>query len=118
MNLEREIKRYSGLNGYPITQFKHLSCSCGGSEFYLFSDDNEGGAFAICTACSLEQDIENSKRYIEEKQQNICNCDNEKLNIGIGKAYFEGSKDLRWIYVGAECNDCGLSGVYVDWKES
>ena len=118
MSLEIEIERYSGLNGYPIAEFEQLFCGCGASEFCLFSDDEEGGAFVVCAKCDQEINIENSKRYIEVKQQNICKCDNEILHVGTGKAYFEDSTDLRWVYVGAECSVCGLAGVYVDWKES
>lgn len=117
MNLEKEILRYSKLNGYAISDFEKLSCSCGSEKFRLYSDDVEGGAFAICTQCNHEIDIETSKRVIEDKQQNICTCDNEFLRIGIGKAFYNDTKKIRWIYIGAACNDCGLLGVYVDWNE-
>jgi len=118
MKLEEEIKRYSELNGYPISEYSDIVCSCGCTEFHLFSDDEEGGAFAVCQKCGEEKDIEQSKKYIEESVNNICNCDNEILNIGVGKAYYEGSSEPRWIYVGCHCNKCGLDGVYVDWKQN
>ncbi len=118
MNLEKEIERYSKLNGYPISSYKNINCSCGGKEFYLYSDDDNGGAFLICTASKAEHDIENSRAYIEVPQNNICNCDNDNLNIGVGKACYSGSSDPRWIYIGAHCGKCGLDGVYVGWKEN
>jgi len=118
MKLEQEILRYSTKNGYAITSYTDINCSCGSSEFHLYSDDNEGGAFVVCSKCRAEQDIENSRGYIKEALNNICNCDNDKLKIGVGKAYYPDSNDNRWVYIGAECGKCGLLGVYVDWKEN
>ena len=118
MSLKKEIERYSKLNGYPISSYQDVVCSCGGKEFNLYSDDDEGGAYAVCIRCNKEHDLANSRRYIEDPQHNICTCDNENLEIAVGKAYYEESSDPRWVYVGAHCNKCGLDGVYVDWKES
>ena len=118
MKLENEIKRYSTLNGYPISNFDQLVCSCGESKFKLFSDDEEGGACGVCIACGTEYDVENSVSYIESRQQNICNCDNEILELGVGRALYREGPDVCWVYVGAECKKCGLAGVYVDWKEA
>lgn len=118
MSLNKEVERYSKLNGYPISNYEDISCTCGGDEFHLYSDDDEGGAFVICVACKAEHDIESSRDYIEESQNNICNCDNDRLNIGVGKAYYPESNDPRWVYVGAHCGKCGLDGVYVDWKQN
>ncbi len=29
---------------------------------------------------------------------------------------YEGSEDVRWLYVGCRCPACGLTAVYGDWK--
>ena len=118
MSLKKEIERYSKLNEYPTSSYEDIKCSCGSNKFHLFSDDNEGGSFLICSVCSTERDIENSRKYIEDAQQNICNCDNDSLNIGVGKAYYSDSNDSSWVYVGAHCSNCNLDGVYVDWKNN
>ena len=118
MDLEQSIKQYSEKNGYPISDFVEVHCDCGSNKFHLYSDDDNGGAYIICSKCKKEMNIENSKEYIEEEVNNICNCDNDSLNIAIGKAFYPDSKDPRWVYVGAKCDQCGLSGVYVDWKEN
>jgi len=39
------------------------------------------------------------------------------LKLMIGMAHREGGPDVRWIYVGAKCAACGLTGVFVDWEE-
>ena len=116
MSLNKEIERYSQLNGYAIENYHDITCSCGRNEFELYSDDTEGGAFVVCTTCGAEHDIENSRQYIEEITHNISTCDNDSLNAGYGISYYPKSSDPRWIYVGAHCRKCGLSGVYVDWK--
>ena len=118
MSLKKEIERYSRLNGYPIASYDDVDCTCGNKEFLLYSDDDEGGAFVICSSCKLEKDIENSREYIEEPLNNICSCDNDSLSIGVGRAYYPESNDLRWVYVGAHCGKYGLGGVYVDWKQN
>lgn len=118
MSLKKEIERYSKLNGYPVSSYEDIRCTCGNNEFLLYSDDDEGGCVVICSVCNTRQDIENSREYIEVAQQNICNCDNDSLNIGVGKAYYSKSNEPRWVYVGAHCGKCNLDGVYVDWKQN
>lgn len=98
MNIRKEIERYSGLNGYHISEYIESSCLCGNNDFKLLSDDDEGGAYVRCSSCNAEQDIEESRKYIEEEVSNICNCDNENLNIGIGKALHENSTEAKWVY--------------------
>ena len=115
--LQEEVLRYSKKNGYPISDFSQLNCVCGNLKFHLISDDEQGGAIAICPECGQEHDLESSKEYMEEPVRNICLCDNDRLSIGIGRAYYESSKEVRWVYVVANCSRCGLSGVYVDWKQ-
>ncbi|PHS16449.1 MAG: hypothetical protein COA78_03735 [Blastopirellula sp.] len=116
MNLEQEIKRYSKMNGYLIATYEPINCACGGKEFNLHSDDTEGGAYAVCLECKAEHDLENSRQYIEEAIFNICHCDNDRFEIGVGKAYYDDSTDTQWVYVGASCKACELEGVYVDWQ--
>ena len=118
MSLKVEIERYSKLNGYKATDYSEVVCPCGTKELKLFSDDDEGGAYVLCPQCNQEIDLEESRHYIEVETSNICNCDNEILTVGIGKAYHQDSHDPRWVYIGCHCKQCGLSGVYVDWKQN
>ena len=118
MELEKDIQRYSKLNGYPIDAYESVVCSCGCDELQLYSDDEEGGALALCPKCGAEIVIENSKSYVEDPVQNLCRCDNGQLQLGVGKSFYPDSRDARWVYVGAQCRKCNLVGVYVDWKEA
>lgn len=117
MSFRSSIDRYSKANDSQITTFEELKCECGQDAFELYSDDTEGGAYIVCSACKKEYDIENSKQYIEEVERNVCHCGNEHLKIGLGKSYYPQSTDIKWLYVGGSCDDCDLSGVYVDWLE-
>ena len=117
MNIQKEILRYSKLNQYPIDQFDQLVCTCASKEFELYSDDEEGGALAVCVSCGAQHDIEKSAKYIEQRVQNVCRCGSANLNIGIGKSYYPDTTDVRWMYIGAGCKMCNLVGVYVDWQE-
>ena len=117
MTLHEAISDYAESVGYQPTEFLELTCDCGSKLFKLYSDDTEGGAVAKCSKCGAKKDILDSERYIEDREQNICNCDAEDLMIAIGLAFHEGTTDPRWAYIGCECPECGLSGVYVDWQE-
>jgi hypothetical protein len=117
LGLRNEVKRYSTLNGYQISDFTPVICVCKREKLLLTSDDNEGAAFADCPSCNSQIDIQDSRNYAENPVQNICNCGSEELLLGVGIAKYENSDDVRWVYVGGLCPKCGLSGVYVDWNE-
>lgn len=117
MSIEKEIQRYSKLNGYGISIYDKVVCTCKKSDLRLYSDDDEGAAYLTCSSCGKHHSIENSVQYIENLQQNVCSCGSPNLHIGIGKALYHKSKNTRWVYIGAECSKCGLTGVYVDWNE-
>ncbi len=117
MTLHEAILDYAENVGYEPTKFSDLSCDCGSFLFKLYSDDTEGGAVAVCSKCGDKKDILESERYIQNREQNICNCDAENLKIASGLAFYEGTSDARWAYIGCECPKCGLTGVYVDWQE-
>ena len=117
MSIKKELQRYSKLNGYEISVYDQIICTCKNNKFKLYSDDTESAAYVTCSSCGKQHSIENSAQYIENPQQNVCACNNPNLYIGAGKALYDKSKDTRWVYIGAECSKCGLTGVYVDWNE-
>ena len=51
-----------------------------------------------------------------ELQDYGCTCGENSLEITVGVALYEGSDDVRWLYVGCRCPACGLTGCYGDWK--
>ncbi len=54
---------------------------------------------------------------MEDVAQNTRACAQEELLLMTGVALYSNSDDIRWVYVGAKCPDCGLVGVYTDWAE-
>lgn len=116
--LHREVLRYSTKNGYPIDRFQPVQCQCGRDDLLLDSDDECGAAVVTCPSCHSETDIQDSRDYAENLVRNICTCEEETLLLGVGTAaYDDDSGDVRWVYVGGQCEACGLAGVYVDWHE-
>lgn len=114
---KQSIIEYGEANGCVPTQFETQQCVCGSELFLMFSDDTEGGCGILCTQCEEGISIEGSADYMEDVEQNICTCESEALQVMVGKAFHEGSNDVKWVYVGGRCPECDLSGVYVDWKE-
>lgn len=105
-------------DGYPASRITTSQCGgCGGSEFSLEADDDEGCAQRQCAACGLAAFIGDSEEYWEDAEpyQVTCPCGGERFQVSVGFA-FRDDGDVRWIYVGGRCVACGVLGVYVDWK--
>jgi hypothetical protein len=52
-------------------------------------------------------------QWIEEC---ACMCNNEEFVITVGISLYEGSDDVRWLFLGCRCPKCGLNAVYGDWE--
>ena len=119
-DLIAELRRYAKLNGYPIDAAEEQSCACCGEQvFTMFSDGEDGGALLRCTKCAERRFVTDSEEHLDENQleQHACLCGNEALQVAVGLALYEGTQDVRWVYVGAYCPQCGLVGTYIDWNE-
>jgi hypothetical protein len=113
-----EVLRYSKKNAYPAHHFADSLCTCGGKRFRLSLDDTEGAAVRACVGCDSQCPIGDSDEYLEdaELEECVCPCGGEEFEITIGVSLYEGSEDVRWLYVGCRCPACGLTAVYGDWK--
>ncbi|RKH57132.1 hypothetical protein [Corallococcus aberystwythensis] len=113
-----EMGRFSQLNGYPATRFHEASCPCGAPTFTLDQDEDEGVARRTCSGCGAVQWVGDSSEYADsaELQRSECLCGAVAFQIVSGVALYEGTKDVRWLYVACFCPACGLIGVYADWK--
>lgn len=118
--LQSQIIEFSENNEYVASQFATAKCQgCGGDVFKLLMNEDEGVAARICVQCDSEHGIADSDEYfdnVEEIYEVVCTCDGEKFRVMAGVSLYEGTEDVRWLYIGCECVDCGLSGVYGDWK--
>lgn len=117
-DIRAELTRFGKLNEYVPTQFADCRCRCGATTFRLRMDEDEGAAVRICTACGDEHPIGDSGDYLSEAQlqDRGCSCGGDALEITVGVSLYDGSEDVRWLYVGCRCPACSLTGCYGDWK--
>ncbi|RLS56376.1 MAG: hypothetical protein DWH91_06865 [Planctomycetota bacterium] len=117
-DIRDEILRYSQLNEYLVQHFADAICACGSNTFRLALDDNEGAAVRICTQCKSEHAIGDSEDFLDDAslEECECPCGSEAFEITIGVSLYDGSEDIKWLYLGCRCPKCGLTAVYGDWK--
>ena len=113
-----ELLDYSKSVSYLSEHYADASCTCGSKVFTLCIDDDEGAAVRTCGTCSLEHPIGDSADYLDEASLKECECPcgNGSFEITVGVALYQGSQDVKWIYVGCRCFRCGLVACYGDWK--
>jgi hypothetical protein len=80
--------------------------------------DEQGAAVRVCAACGLEHPIGDSAEYLAEAEleQATCVCGKDVFEVVVGVSLYDGSEDVRWLYIGCRCPACGLTGCYGDWK--
>jgi hypothetical protein len=117
-DIREALLDYSKSVGYLSEHYADASCKCGSNVFKLSIDDNEGAAVRTCSKCGLEHPIGDSADYLDEAslEECECPCGNESFEITVGVALYEGSQDVKWIYVGCRCAKCSLTACYGDWK--
>jgi hypothetical protein len=117
-DIRDEILRYSKKNGYPAQYFADAVCKCKENVFHLLLDDDEGAAVRICSSCKRKHPIGDSGDFLEdaELQECACPCGNEEYEISVGVSLYDDTEDVKWIYIGCHCTNCGLTAVYGDWK--
>lgn len=112
------LLEYSRSTGYLTEHFADASCKCGVNVFKLHLDDNEGAAVRTCQACGLKHPMGDSAEYLDVASLGECECPCGRgfFEITVGVALYQGSQDVKWIYVGCRCIRCGLVACYGDWK--
>ncbi len=112
------LREYAADNGKPLAHTVDCRCRCSRAVFVLGIDDNEGAAIRACEPCDLEVPIGDSAEYLEEAEieQCECLCGGSTFEVTVGVSLYDGSEDVRWVYIGCRCTDCGLVGCYGDWK--
>jgi hypothetical protein len=116
-DIREELLGYAK-GSYLPTQFADAVCQCGSLQFTLLLDEDEGAVVRTCTLCQQVHPIGDSGEYLEdaELEQCACPCGGEVFEVTIGLALYEGSKDVRWLYLGCRCPGCELTACYGDWK--
>lgn len=81
-------------------------------------DENQGVALRFCPLCEIEHPMGDSADYLEEADPVLaeCTCGETTFEITVGVSLYDDSEDVRWLYLGCRCVNCGLLGCYADWK--
>ena len=104
---------------YPINEFRLARCDCGGVVFRLEADATEGTARRTCPSCSKDCFICDSEEYWDDSGPDnwqCIDCGHDQTNVRVGFSLYEDGDDIRWIYVGVRCAQCGVLGCFADWK--
>lgn len=117
-DIRDEVTRFSALNGYVAHHFEDATCACGATTFRLLVDEQEGVAIRRCVVCSGEHVMGDGAQFLADATPEACACPcgKEEFEISVGVSLYEGSRDVRWMYLGCRCPSCGLTAVYGDWK--
>ncbi len=101
-DIRNELLLYSKANAYIAEHFADAVCKCGGKLFRLELDDNVGAAIRICVGCKADHPIGDSDEFLEEAElgECACPCGNEEFEITVGVSLYEGSEDVKWLYLG------------------
>ena len=118
LDIREELVRYSKINTYLAHHFADATCVCGSKLFYLRLDDGDGVAARKCVNCASEHLIGDSADYLEDAEMEVCACPcgREEFEITAAVSLYPDSQDVRWLYIGCRCSNCGLTAVYGDWK--
>jgi hypothetical protein len=117
-DLRDELRDYSRANAYVAKHYADAICTCGNGAFKVLLDNEEGAAVRVCTACGESHPIGDSGEYLAEAHLTtcVCPCGAVTFEVSVGVALYRGSEDVKWLYIGCRCIQCGLVACYGDWK--
>jgi hypothetical protein len=116
----REFLEAYAADGYKVDDFRLSKCVCGSDRFFLWADDDEGCAKRECTSCKRTHFICDSEEYWTEAKPErwkcaVCKSKDKACNIGVGFSLYEDG-EVRWLYIGERCANCGVLGCFAGWK--
>jgi len=116
-DIRPELVRYSKTS-YLAEHFADAVCACGGGTFRLTVDEDAGVAVRTCSKCGDAHPIGDSAEYLDGATLEECECPGGAgdFEITAGVSLYDDSDDVRWLYLGCRCPDCGLTSCYADWK--
>ena len=93
--------------------------SCGGTQFTLSIDNDEGFAARRCTSCGGSFLMLDSEAADADPGEAACPCGSEIFEIAVDFALGDDgghNGDVRWVYLGLRCVKDDVLGVYADWE--
>ena len=116
--MKEYLEAFAVGEAYAVDACRSAVCGCGGKEFHLWADDDEGVAKRVCAACGREQFICDSEQYwsvAQPEQWRCVECTSLLANVGVGFSLYEDG-EVRWLYVGERCATCGVLSCMTQWK--
>ena len=97
----------------------HVKCqNCGNIALEARVDGDEGAIQYNCPECGTKKillDGEDIWADCHPKKRKCIVCKNSRFNIAVGFIRRE-SGDVRWVYIGERCSNCGTLASYADWE--
>lgn len=129
--IDRTKKYWTGDNAEDInewlgeyTEIDNLDCkpvvchNCNGDVFELNVDQDEEAIEVKCVNCGVQKILLDGEEIWEdcEPEVGVCSiCKGKSYNVRVGFDRRENG-DVKWVYIGNRCVNCGTLGSYVDWK--
>jgi hypothetical protein len=91
---------------------------CASDRFSARFDGDEGAIEAKCVSCGEARLLLDSADYWDEcdPEEAVCpTCSAKEYNLAVGFVYRDNG-DVKWVYVGCRCVECGVLGSFLDWK--
>ena len=117
-DLDQYVAAFSAEN-YPARAVVHAICAwCGGTEFSIARDEEEGCAVRTCASCTQTKALLDSDEFMDDAtlEDAECPCGGSTFNTAVGFAFHDDSDDVRWVYLALRCTTDGVLGCYADWK--
>jgi hypothetical protein len=116
-DLEPFLKDYEA-GGYPVSKVVPVACACGSSHFEVALADDEDAVRRACVRCGAEALMLDSAEHWDDEEEHdecACPCEGEVFEAAVGFAHRKDGS-IKWVSVGLRCVECGILGVYADWK--
>ncbi|RYE86195.1 MAG: hypothetical protein EOO75_16025 [Myxococcales bacterium] len=103
--------------GYPVAEVVPAACTCGGGRFEVALSGDEQAVRRRCVSCGEEKLMLDSAEHWDDEDEDecACPCEGEVFEAAVGLARREDAS-IKWVSVGLRCVECGVLGVYADWK--
>lgn len=105
-------------DGYKVDAFRLARCACGSDRFKVDADDNEGAARRTCATCRKRHFVCDSAETWDDAEPEAwkcIECKSKHANVGCGFSLHDDG-EVRWIYLGVRCAECGILGCFAGWK--
>lgn len=104
----------------PNLEVKSVQChSCGNDAFAVHLDYDESVVQIRCSKCGTEKVLLDGEEFLEEASLEAMECPvcekSKAHNVKVGFARRKNG-DVKWVYVGVRCHQCGVLGSCLDWK--